>query len=42
MHIKKGIIFGLVILFLASCSATKKAPRKCDGRKGVKTRMGTM
>ncbi|MCT4581947.1 MAG: hypothetical protein N4A35_11050 [Flavobacteriales bacterium] len=42
MNIKKGIILGLITLFLASCSASKKAPRKCDGRKGVKTRMGTM
>lgn len=42
MNVKKSIVFGLVVLFLASCSATKKAPRKCDGRKGVKTSMGTM
>lgn len=41
MIIKKGIIFGLIVLFLASC-AVRKAPRKCDGKKGVKTRMGTM
>ncbi len=42
MKIKTITIISLTILFLMSCSATKKAPRKCDGKKGIRTNMGTM
>ena len=37
------IAIGLLALFLVGVScASSKAPRKCDGTKGQKTRMGTM
>jgi len=42
MKLKTIIILSLTVLFLASCSATKKAPRKCNGKKGIRTNMGTM
>jgi len=42
MNFKKISVITLTVLFLASCSATKKAPRKCNGKKGIRTNMGTM
>ncbi|MDB4089501.1 hypothetical protein N9544_07775 [Flavobacteriales bacterium] len=45
MKTKKSTIIaiGLLALFIVGVSCTSsKAPRKCDGTKGQKTRMGTM
>jgi hypothetical protein len=38
--LKLGLV--ALLLFLASCSASQKTPKKCNGKRGVNTPMGTM
>ena len=39
---KHFIIILFISSFLIGCSSTKRIQKKCNGEKGVKTRMGTM
>ena len=39
---KQFIIITFIFSLLTGCSTTKKVQKKCNGEKGVETRMGTM